>query len=92
MSTIATWKNFGGGKLANREVAICQSFLANIHRYTENVFGIYWLNVVYSPNFFLSKAVTCMVCQKNFPAKYFPCSYSLVFLLSSPIIPEFLLC
>ena len=38
-----TQENFGGGKfvnLANREL-FTKNFLTNIHRYTENVFGIY---------------------------------------------------
>ena len=53
--------------------------LANIHRYTENVFGIlaYALTVAYSPNFSSPVAFTCMVCQ-NSPAKYFPCIVHMV--------------
>ena len=58
--------------LANRE-PFAKIFLTNIHRYTENVFGIYALTVAYSPNFSSPLAFTCMVHQ-NFPCQIFPCT------------------
>ena len=66
---------FWGGKLANlvnREVFV-KIFLTNIHRYTENVFGICTDCSLFT-NFFSPIAFTCMVHQNFSPAKYFPCT------------------
>ena len=61
-------KIFAGEKLANHEI-FAKHFLANIHRYAENVFGIAMHSNSSKPIPF-----TCMVCQ-NFPTKIFSCSY-----------------
>ena len=69
-----TLENFGGGKLANlvNHELFAKNFLTNIHRCTNNVFGICSLFP------FLAITFTFMVCQK-FPPPKFSCvrQYSL---------------
>ena len=59
-----------GEKLASRD--LFEIFLANIHRYTENVFGIYTDCSLFA-KFFLTNSFYLYGLPKVFPAKYFPC-------------------
>ena len=72
-SVYHTRKNFGKGKIGElgKLWAIRQIFLANIHRYTKNVFSICTDCSLFAPNFSSPIAFTCMVHQ-NFPHQNFP--------------------
>ena len=67
-----------GEKLANREL-FAKIFLTNIHRYTENVFGICTDCSLFS-KFFSANSFYLYGSPKFVPAKYFPCMmYRFVF-------------
>ena len=65
----STRESLSGGKLMNLAdlKLFTELFLANTHRYTKNVFGIYTLTVTYLAKFSLPIDFTCMFDQ-NFPS------------------------
>ena len=69
------WENFGREKLANlvnRELAFAKNFLANIHRYTEYVFGICTDFSLYAKFFLANSFYVPVWLAKNFPHQNFP--------------------
>ena len=70
--TICTWDIFGGGKLMNGEL-FAKTFLTNIHRYTENVFGICTDCSLFA-KFFLANNFYLYGLPKFSPTKYFLCT------------------
>ena len=70
-----TWENFGREKMVNQ--ANCELFakifLTDIHRYTENVFGIYTDCSLFA-KLFLANSVYLYGLPKIYPTKYFLCA------------------
>ena len=71
--TYRTCENFGRGKLGNRE-PFAKIFLANIHRYMKNVYGICTDCCLFTKFFLANSYLLPAWFAKIFPTKYFPCT------------------